>query len=78
MTTYAAPLHAATLVHSLPAKSRKGLARDVFVAFATHAGYVYDVTNRDYWAQNGSIHGRGFATFKRQFLTNRKRNRVEN
>ena len=32
------------LVRSLPMKSRKGLVRDVFDAFATDTGLVYDVT----------------------------------
>ena len=35
----------AILVCSLPMKSRKGLARDVFGAFATHASLAYDVTD---------------------------------
>ena len=51
--------------HSPPMKSRKGLARDAFDTFATHAGLVYDVTDTDSWTQNGSTHGRVFATSKR-------------
>ena len=35
------------LVRSLPMKSRKRLVRDVFDAFATDAGLVYDVTIAD-------------------------------
>ena len=34
------------LVRSLPTKSRKRLARDVFDTFATHARLVYDVIDR--------------------------------
>ena len=56
------------LVRSLPTKSRKRLVRDVFDTFATHARLVYDVTDTDYWAQNGSTHGRVLATFKHQSL----------
>ena len=37
--------------------SRKRLARDVADSFATHADLVYDVTDTDCRAQNGSIHG---------------------
>ena len=40
-------------VRSLPVKSRKGLARDV----------VGDVTDTDYWTQNGTDNGHLFATF---------------
>ena len=35
----------------------------------TLAGLVYDVTDTDVRSQNGSVHGRVFATFKRPFLT---------
>ena len=67
----------AIFVRSLPTKSRKRLARDVFDTFTTHAGLVHDVTNTDCRAQNGSTHGRVFATFiQRRFLTNRTRNRA--
>ena len=38
-------------VRSLPVKSRKGLARDV----------ADDVTDTDYWAQNGTNNGNLFA-----------------
>ena len=44
---------------------------DVFDTFATHASLVYDITDLDYWAQNGSTHGPSFMTFKCQFLTNK-------
>ena len=45
-------------------KSRKRLARDVFDTVATH---VYDVADTNCWAQNGSTHGRSFATSKQCF-----------
>ena len=35
----------------------------LFDTFATHAGLVHDVTDSDCSAQNGSFHGRVFATF---------------
>ena len=40
-------------VRSLPVKSRKGLARDV----------ADDITDTDYWAQNGTNNGNLFAIF---------------
>ena len=53
-------------------KKKKKLVLDVFDAFATHAGLVYDVAGTDCWAQNGSSHGCVFATFMlRRFITNR-------
>ena len=33
------------LVHSLPTKSRKRLARDVMIMAAAHAGRIHDVTD---------------------------------
>ena len=45
---------ATMLVRSFPMKSTKRLAPDVFDAFATHSGLVYDVC----WAQNDSTRGR--------------------
>ena len=45
------------LTCSLPMNSRKRLARDVADSFANHADLVYDVTDTDCRAQNGSIHG---------------------
>ena len=46
-----APQGAAVLVRSLPTKSRKGVARDVFDPFATQARLVHDVTETDCWAR---------------------------
>ena len=37
------------LGRSLPAESRKGLARDVSETFVMRAGLVYDVTDTDYF-----------------------------
>ena len=50
------------LAQSLPTKSRKRLAHDLFATFATHAGLVHDITDTDCWAQNGSTHGHVFIT----------------
>ena len=50
----------------------------MYHTFATHAGFTYDVTDTDRWAQNGRTHGRVCATFKRRFSTSRTRNRVKN
>ena len=41
--------------------------------FATHSSPVYDVTDTDSWAQNGSAQGRVFAIFKPRFSTNKQR-----
>ena len=35
-----------------------------FDTFATHSGLVHDVTDTDYWTQNGSNHSRVLPTFK--------------
>ena len=53
-------------VRSLPVKSRKGLARDV----------ADDVTDTDYWAQNGTNNGNLFAIII-IILTDGARNRVK-
>ena len=50
-------------VHSLPMKTTKGLAHDVFVVLLPHILLVCDLTDT-HWAQNGSIHGCVFVTFK--------------
>ena len=42
------------LVHSLPMRSRKRLARDVF-DILLHMPYY--VTDKDCWVQNGGTHG---------------------
>ena len=36
---------------------QKRWASDVFATFATYTNHVYDITDKDYWAQNGSTHG---------------------
>ena len=59
------------LVRSLPMKSTKSVARDVFDTFATHTGHIHDVTDTDCWAQHGGVYGRVFASFKRRSLTSR-------
>ena len=51
------------LVHSSPTKSRKRLTH------ATHADLVQSVRDTECQKQNGSVQGRGFATFKHWFVT---------
>ena len=58
------------LVCSLPKKSRKRLARDVFDNFATSASLAHDVTDTDR-TLNVSIHSRVFVTVKHRCLRNR-------
>ena len=58
-----APRNAAVFVRSFAIKNRKGRLVTLFDTFATHAGLVHDVTDNDCSAQNGSFHGRVFATF---------------
>ena len=43
-----------------------------------HAGFVYDVTDTDWWEQNGSTHGRAFAILERKCLTNGSSSREKN
>ena len=59
------------LVCSLPTKSRKRLAHNVFDAFATQASLVHDISDKDCWAQNSSICGH-VATFKQTFNKKKK------
>ena len=51
------PQSIAMMVPTLPMKSRKKLARDVFNAFDTHVDLIYDVTDRDCSTQNGCTYG---------------------
>ena len=44
--------------------SPKELARDFFYNSATRSGLTHDVTDTEGCAQNGSSHGRAFATFQ--------------
>ena len=60
-----------------PCKEQKRLAREVFDAFDTHFGLVYDVTDTHCWAQNGNSHFQVFETFKRRFLANRPINELK-
>ena len=53
---------------SLPMENRKGLPRDVFNTFETHAGTVYDVTVTDCGTQNGSPYGPAFPNFRRRLF----------
>ena len=52
------------LVHSLPVKKRKRLAYDAFYTLVTHSGLVYDISDTDFLAQNGSTEGHLLVTFK--------------
>ena len=65
LSRVSAPQAAAMVVRSLPVNIIERLARDAFDTYATHAGLGYDVTETDCRAQNGSTHGRVFATLKR-------------
>ena len=61
------------LVRASPMKNRRGkswLVAHLFHTFAAHSDLVYDVTDTDLMAQNGSTHRRIL-----RFLTNRTRNR---
>ena len=57
------------LPRSLPMESIKGLPRDVFNTFETHASTVYDVTVTDCGTQNGSPYGPAFPNFRRRFFS---------
>ena len=50
----------AMLIPSSARKSRKELDCDGFDTFVTHASLVYDVTDTDSLAQNGSTQGHAF------------------
>ena len=54
------------------------LACDMFDAFTTHVGRVYDITDTDCWAQHDNIHSPVFVTFEHQFLTKRTSTQVKN
>ena len=60
------------LVRFLNDEQQENLTRDVFNNFATHySDLVRDVTDADCWVQNGSTHGRVFATLKRRVFIKR-------
>ena len=52
-----------------PMKSTKELTHAVMDILTTHAGLVHDITDTDCQTQNGSGHGRAFASLERRFLT---------
>ena len=60
------------LVSSLPMKIRTTLAGVVVNTFATPDGLAHDVTDTEYWAQNGSAHGQIFSPFKRNLIFNKQ------
>ena len=68
-----APDGSGMCVHSLPMKTTKGLAHDVFVVLLPHILLVCDLTDT-HWAQHGSIHGSVFwCILKVSVLTNSSR-----
>ena len=52
------------LVGSLLMSSRAKSAHDVLDTLATHASFVFDVTDTGHWAQNGSTYCHVFVTCK--------------
>ena len=63
-----APLGASMLVCFWPMLSRNRLPCYVFDTLVTHANHVYNITDTDYWAGNGSTHCHVFTTFKGRFF----------
>ena len=59
---------------ALQMMSKNRVACNTLDTLATHAGIVCYVTDTDFGAQYGSIHGHVYTTFKHQFPTNRIRN----
>ena len=57
------------LVHSLPEKSRKRLPCGALETLATQPGFVYNITDTDWRAHNGSTHNHAFITFQCQIET---------
>ena len=56
-------------------KSRKRkLPYDGIHTSAAHASLLYDVTDTDCWAQNGSAHSRVFMTLTHRILLNKTKN----
>ena len=53
-------------------KQSEGWAGDVVDTFTTHASLVYDVTDTDCRAQNGSTHGRVFCDFQTSLFNKRE------
>ena len=60
-----------TVVRILPKKSRKRCALDIFDTFAAHAGLIYNITDADHCAQNGSTQGLIFINFQMSVCKNR-------
>ena len=63
-----------TLYRRTIKQNEKRLVCDVFDAFATRSGLVYDSTDTDCWAQSGSTHSCVFTTFNFFLGTNWTRN----
>ena len=59
---------------ALQMMSKNRVACNTFDTLATHAGIVCYITDTDFGAEYGSIHGHVFTTFKHKFPTNRMRN----
>lgn len=74
------PLGAAMLIHSWPTKSRKWLTRDVFHIFVTHAGLLYDVSDKTAEHKMITLTVVFSRLWHNDFLTNRvrrKKNRMK-
>ena len=56
------------LARFLPLKNRKRLSRDLLDTCITHSVYVRDVTDTDFWAQNGGTHSRVFRDFQKSIV----------
>ena len=52
------------------------MACDLFDTFATHAGFVSDKIDADWWAQNGGSLHCVFTTFKQEYLANGMKNQL--
>ena len=62
---------------ALQMMSKNRSACNTFDTLATHAGIVCYITDTDFGAEYGSIHGHVFTPFKHKFPTNRMRNGVK-
>ena len=56
--------------------NNKELKRTLFDTFTKHASLVFDVTNTDCWAQNGSAHSHVSLTYNCGLLANGMRNSI--
>ena len=54
-------------------EKKRRLACDKFDIFVAHTGLVYDATDTNCQARNGSTHSCGFATFKTLFFNTQEK-----